>query len=231
MYGAEEIARIIQLDRPHWDMPLCRLVARYAGRMPREALDFARAMVQEEDLNGGDWDRVAARVARSLKIDRYGLTRRRLNVLVALGQVGAVSKGRMTDYAGCGSEELEKFVMPALLVATTDDPAMVAVTNKGYAITWRGIQELDRRGIPHRGAEAVADGRAATGLRRLGPGRLRDGGRVGSLVPSRPKKRMKTLADYLRQADATPRRRPCRSSSRRPLPCRRWLCRQSRCRQ
>ena len=48
--------------------------------------------------------------------------------------------------------------MPALLVATADDPAMVAVTNKGYAITWRGIEELDRRGIPHRGAEVVAGG-------------------------------------------------------------------------
>ena len=32
------------------------------------------------------------------------------------------------------------------------------MTNKGYAITWRGIAELDRRGIPHRGAEVVADG-------------------------------------------------------------------------
>jgi hypothetical protein len=135
------------------------LVARYSSRVPREALDFAKAMVQEAALNGGDdWESVAARVARSLKIDRFGLTKRRLKVLMALGQIGAVSKGRMTDYAGCGIEELEKFVMPALLVATADDPAMVAVTNKGYIITWRGIEELDRRGIPHRGAEVVADG-------------------------------------------------------------------------
>jgi hypothetical protein len=64
----------------------------------------------------------------------------------------------MADFAGCGLEELEKFVMPALLVATTEEPAMVAVTNKGYAITWRGIAELARRGIPHRGAAVVADG-------------------------------------------------------------------------
>jgi hypothetical protein len=111
-----------------------------------------------EQNGGGDWEAIAARVARSHGIDRFGLTRQRLNVLVALGQVGAVSRGRMADYAGCGIEELEKFVMPALLIATVDDPAMVAVTNKGYAITWRGIAELDRRGIPHRGAEVVADG-------------------------------------------------------------------------
>jgi Holliday junction resolvasome RuvABC ATP-dependent DNA helicase subunit len=158
MYGTEEIAAIVQLDHPGWNMPLCRLAARYASRVPREALDFAKAMEQEYDLNGGDWESVAARVARSLKIDRYGLTRRRLNVLVALGQVGATSKGRMADFAGCGLEELEKFVMPALLVSTVDDPAMVVVTNKGYAITHRGLEELDKRGIPHRGEEVVAEG-------------------------------------------------------------------------
>jgi Holliday junction resolvasome RuvABC ATP-dependent DNA helicase subunit len=159
MYGAEEIAHIVNLDHPTWNLPLCRLAARYASRVPREALDFAKAMEQEWDLNGGgDWEAVAARVARSLKIDRYGLTHRRLNVLVALGQVGATSKGRMADFAGCGLEEMEKFVMPALLVATTEDPAMVVVTNKGYAITRRGLEELDKRGIPHRGEEVVAEG-------------------------------------------------------------------------
>jgi hypothetical protein len=115
-------------------------------------------MKQEHDLNGGDWESVAARVAKSLKIDRYGLSRRRLNVLVALGQIGAVSKNHLADFAGCGVEELEKFVMPALLVATAEDPAMVAVTNRGYSITQRGLDELDRRGIPHRGAEVITVG-------------------------------------------------------------------------
>jgi Holliday junction resolvasome RuvABC ATP-dependent DNA helicase subunit len=158
MYGNEEIAHIVNLDNPGWNLPLCRLVARYASRVPREALDFAKAMEQEYDLNAGDWEAVAARVARSLKIDRYGLTRRRLNVLVALGQVGAVSKGHMADFAGCGLEELEKFVMPAMLVSTTADPALVVVTSRGYAITGRGLEELDRRGIPHRGEEVVAEG-------------------------------------------------------------------------
>jgi Holliday junction resolvasome RuvABC ATP-dependent DNA helicase subunit len=158
MYGTEEIARIVRLDNPDWDVETSRLVARYCPRVPREALDFAKAMVQERALGGGDWPAVADRVARSLKIDRYGLTRRRLEVLVALGQVGAVSKGRLCDYARCGVEELEKFVMPALLVATPDDPALVAVTNRGYAITRRGLEEMEKRGIPHRGEEVVAEG-------------------------------------------------------------------------
>ena len=81
----------------------------------------------------------------------------------------------MADYAGCGLEELEKFVMPALLVATTDDPAMVVVTNKGYAITRRGLEELDRRGIPHRGEEVVAEGGHRLDFGSYDPGGLRDG--------------------------------------------------------
>jgi len=149
LYGADDIAGIIQIDRPHWNLPLCQLAASYCGRVPREALAFAADMETEWEQNGGeDWEAIAARVARSHGIDRFGLTRQRLNVLVALGQIGAVSKGRMADHASCGIEEMEKFVMPALLAVTADAPAMVAVTNKGYAITWRGIEELERRGIP-----------------------------------------------------------------------------------
>jgi hypothetical protein len=158
MYGAEDIARIVHLHYPTWNMPLCRLVARYASRVPREALAFAADMNLEALKDGGNWKSIAARVAQSHGIDRFGLTRQRLNILVALGQLGATSKGRMADFAGCGLDELEKFVMPALLVATTEEPAMVAVTSHGYQITWRGVAELERRGIPHRGPEIVADG-------------------------------------------------------------------------
>ena len=35
---------------------------------------------------------------------------------------------------------------------------MAVVTSRGYAITERGLGELDRRGIPHRGEEVVAEG-------------------------------------------------------------------------
>ena len=48
--------------------------------------------------------------------------------------------------------------MPALIVCTAADSAMVAVTAQGYQITWRGIRELKKRGIPHGGSKVVADG-------------------------------------------------------------------------
>ena len=159
MYGAEEIAAIIQLHHPTWNLEHCRPAARYGGRVPREALAFATDMELEWERNGGNnWDEIAARVAKSHGIDRFGLTRQRLTILVALGQIGPMSKERMCDFAQCRTEELEKFVMPALLACTAQEPAMVAVTSRGYQITWRGIKELERRGIPHRGKVVVVGG-------------------------------------------------------------------------
>ena len=216
MYAVDEIAQIVRLDHPQWKQETVDLVAKYCSRIPREALDFAKAVQQEYDLNGGSSAQVTARVAKSLKIDRYGLSRRRLNILVALGQLGSIPKGRMTDYAGCAMEELEKFVMPALLVATADDAAMVAVTNKGYAITHRGLEELDKRGIPHRGAEVVTEGghhldygnwnpddfgdNAAVKPRQVAVAELTTPPRPGIVVPEPEKsieEEMRELDDYM----------------------------------
>ena len=159
LYGADDIARIIQLDRPHWNLPLCQLAASYCGRVPRKALAFAADMETEWEQKGGGGlggDRCTGRPQ-----PRHRPFRADPSTAQRPGGVGAARgglQGRMADHAGCGIEELEKFVMPALLAVTADAPAMVAVTNKGYAITWRGIEELERRGIPHRGTEVVVGG-------------------------------------------------------------------------
>jgi len=156
MHGAAEIAEIVGLNNPDWGTNVCRLVAKYTSRVPREALAFAIDMRLEKDMNGGEWTDVAARVARSHGIDQFGLTRKRLHILTALGQIGPIARGRMCDIAQCAAEELEKFQMPVLLSCTADDAAMVVVTSRGYAITGRGLGELDKRGIPHRGKDVVA---------------------------------------------------------------------------
>ena len=155
-YTAAEMAQIVKLNNPDWEMDVCRLVTNYSSRVPREALAFAIDMRLEKDRNGGEWTDVAARVARSHSIDPFGLTRKRLDILVALGQMGPIARGRMCDIAQCQIEEMEKFQMPALLACTVDDGAMVVVTTRGYAITERGLRELDKRGIPHQGEEVVA---------------------------------------------------------------------------
>ena len=48
LYSSDEIAKIVQLDNSDWDDDICKLVAKYAGRVPREALGFASEMRLEE---------------------------------------------------------------------------------------------------------------------------------------------------------------------------------------
>ena len=156
-YNREEVAEIVRCNNLDWSIEVCRLVAKYCWRVPREALAFAADMRGENELQHGkmNWEQVAAIVARDNEIDLYGMTRQRLNILVALGQQGAIPRGRLCFYAGCKEEELVKFMMPPLLVATESDPALVAVTSQGYSITMAGLYELDKRKIPHLEASEV----------------------------------------------------------------------------
>jgi hypothetical protein len=85
--------------------------------------------------------------------------------------------------------------MPALLVATANDPALVAITNKGYAITHAGLKELDRRGIPHHGAEVVAEGGQRLDFGSWSPDDFGDVGGVvmAEIVPEAARRKKKPL--------------------------------------
>jgi Holliday junction resolvasome RuvABC ATP-dependent DNA helicase subunit len=156
MYTRDEIAQIVKLTYPTWNMSLYQLAAKYSSRVPREALAFAADMKMEWEKNGGDWEAIAARIARDHGIDRWGLTKNRVKLLAALGQLGPMSRASLCDYAQCGEAELVKYEMPALLACSEKEPALVVVTSNGYAITNAGLKELEIRGIPHRGYEQDA---------------------------------------------------------------------------
>jgi hypothetical protein len=96
---------------------------------------------------GFDWDRAAKAVADDMDIDEHGMTRQRVNILIRLAKEGPISKARICDVAACKSEELEKFVMPALLTSTEDHEAIVTVCSRGYAITDAGLEALKIRGF------------------------------------------------------------------------------------
>lgn len=159
LYNREEIAKIVKMNNSDWSMPVCRIVAKYCWRVPREAIAFAKDMRTEYEIQARrgpvDWESVAAVVAMDNNIDPMGMTLQRVKVLVALGQQGSIPRGRLCHYTQCKEEELTKFVMPPLITATSNEPALVAVTSKGYSITKAGLAELDRRGIPHKGEEAM----------------------------------------------------------------------------
>lgn len=154
LYSLDEIAKIVKINFPKWDDDTCKLVAKYAGRVPREVLSFAKEMELESEMNGGTWEQVASIVAKDNGIDEHGMTLQRVEILKALGQ-GPISKNRMTNVAGCKEEELIKFVMPILLANTSDQSPLVSVISRGYVITEAGLKELDLRNIPHKGEAAL----------------------------------------------------------------------------
>lgn len=156
LYTKEEVAKIVQVHNPEWDLNTCRLVAHFCGRVPREALAFAREMQLEHNMNPYEsWKTNAYAVAEDNEIDPLGMTYKRLAILKALGR-GPVAEKRLPIIAGCKSEELEKFILPWLLATTDDQESLVTVSCKGYSITEAGLKELDVRRIPNEGKGAMA---------------------------------------------------------------------------
>jgi len=153
LYSLDEIAKIIQINYPDWDFEICQLVAKYAGKVPREALAFANEMELEHNMNDGDWEEIAAIVAEDNGIDPFGMTYQRLAILKALGQ-GPIARARLPIVAGCKEGELDKFILPTLLATTPDQEPLIEVTGRGYTITDSGIIELDKRNIKHLGSDA-----------------------------------------------------------------------------
>lgn len=149
LYSLQEMARIVHVHNTDWSVEVCKLVAKFGGRVPREALAFAKEMRLEQEMNGGDWKKVAAVVAEDNGIDKFGMTHQRVAILTALGQ-GPISKARLCGIANCEEAELTRFVMPPLLASTSDQQPLVRVTGKGYAITQAGLVELDKRRIQYR---------------------------------------------------------------------------------
>ena len=156
LYTKDEVARVVQSQNTDWEMSICKLVAHFCGRVPREALAFAREMRLEYNMNPhSSWADIARRVAEDNEIDEFGMSYKRLAILKALGQ-GPIGEKRLPIIAGVKTEELEKFIMPWLLATTDDQVALVSVTRAGYTITEAGLKELDIRNIINKGEGAIA---------------------------------------------------------------------------
>lgn len=157
LYSKKEMAQIIKMNNPDWSDDVCMLVAKYNPFVPREAIAFAKDMRVEYEIDPRDWESVANAVAEDNGIDSYGMTYIRLNILKALGQ-NPMSASQLPFVAHVKEEELKKYIMPVLLARTPDQPfPLVSVSSRGYTITPAGLEELNKRGISHRGLEAIPE--------------------------------------------------------------------------
>lgn len=146
-----DIAKIVKLDHSDLDDETCNLVAFYCSRVPRKALEFARAMKKQRAMKPGEsWKSIAATIAHDNNIDQFGMGAKQLIVLEALGQA-AIPVDRLIHVVrrkwGCSEKELKYQIMPWLSVGTVDQPALVEVGPRGYIITDAGRAELSKRGI------------------------------------------------------------------------------------
>lgn len=157
LYSRNEMAQIVKMNNPDWSDEVCLLVAKYNSQVPREALAFARDMRVEYEMNGSaDWEEVAKIVAKDHGIDEHGMTLSRVQVLKALGQ-NPVSANQMQFVINVKEDELRKFIMPPLMARTPDQDPLVTISSRGYTITKAGITELEKRGIPNRGTDAIPE--------------------------------------------------------------------------
>ncbi len=72
------------------------------------------------------------------------MTYQRVNILRSLVD-GPVSKSNLALKVGCKEEELIKYTIPPLLTVSKNQPPLIQVNSRGYAITDAGITELQKR--------------------------------------------------------------------------------------
>lgn len=150
-----DVAKIVKLANPDLPESVCRLVSHYNSRIPRKALEFARYMRMVRAMQPEDsWEEVARQVASDEGIDEFGMQEVHLKLLTALGQ-GPIAKNRIALIAGRKDEEVERNILPWLMVATDDQPALITVSGRGYTITEAGVAELEKRGIEHKATKEM----------------------------------------------------------------------------
>jgi Holliday junction resolvasome RuvABC ATP-dependent DNA helicase subunit len=138
-------------------MEACEIIARYQ-KVPRLAIhSFGVKVAEQKDMYPSDtWEEACETVARELGMDEYGLTKRQVFILQALGQ-RPTAEGRLGDLCHCTVEHVKRFELPALMQYHNGGPYVVPVSGKGMCITKAGLAQLDKRGLPHKGDRITAE--------------------------------------------------------------------------
>ena len=144
-------------DTP-FTMPLeaCSIAAHYR-RVPREAINFALKMIQQVDMFPNDtWAQAADQVRSDMGLDTWGFSEKQMLILSALGQ-RPIAEGRLAGIAKCKVEQVSRYELPMLMDYSNGGPLVISVSGKGMCITRKGLEELDKRNIAHRGDRVTAE--------------------------------------------------------------------------
>ena len=140
-----EIAKIVKIKHPNFSDDICSKIAFYNSRIPRKALEFSRYVEMYQSMRADLMiDEVVDQVAEEEGIDEFGMHELHRKILFALKD-GPIAKSRIEHVTGRKKEENERYIMPWLLMEVEDEPALVKVTPKGYALSDAGKKELEKR--------------------------------------------------------------------------------------
>jgi len=162
-YTIAEIAKIVAMYvegelESKWNESIYHRIAKCSSRIPRKALELAREVSMEVSILGLNdepmgWkcretsekiEKVVINIAKENGYDEFGMHERHLKILNMLLD-GPIAKDRMALNCNVKIRELERRVMPTLLVETADQSSLVGVCKAGYFITDAGREELTKR--------------------------------------------------------------------------------------
>lgn len=136
-----EIGKIVKMRNPEFSQNICDKIAYYGGRMPRRVLELARHVQLEQNMEDKNLDDIIESVVKNEGIHSNGLNSQQMKVLELLNK-HPVSANRLPTIVGERKEELEKYILPELMMELEDRPPLVCVTSRGYDLTKKGREFL-----------------------------------------------------------------------------------------
>lgn len=144
-YTITEVTKIIQLNTK-WDIEICKKIA-VLTKIPRQAIAFATQVdMCAKRSNISLLDAVELTAERK-GIDENGIDKRQINVMMALAMSeSGQSIKSLCNTVGVNVAEMERYILPILLLNTRDNKPYVTVSNK-HRITEHGINYLIKKGL------------------------------------------------------------------------------------
>ena len=138
-------------------LDVCEKIAVYQ-QVPRIAIHGfgVQVVLQKQAMPSDTWDDCCKIVASDLGIDQWGMTKKQVMILTALGQ-RPIAKARLGDICKCRAEQVNSMELPGLSQYTNGGPFCLSISGRGMCITEAGLRELEKRGIPHNGPKVTAE--------------------------------------------------------------------------
>lgn len=155
-YTLAEVAGMVSNENPDLSKDICQMIANYSGRIPREALDFAKkvklAALRRPHMSPSE---VCKYVGKRNGVNEEGFTQQQQQLLVVLFNNTVPSEdgkrervplatNRAATQIGVEIVDLDEFILPPLQMNTADRKQFVRTTTKGLELTDEGVKALVR---------------------------------------------------------------------------------------